>query len=293
MSHILDEKRPLHARTTPIAFPDDTIVFAIGDVHGQYNAFREAINLCARIRPAGKKRVLVLTGDLLDRGPASLLCLHAGAELVQKSPFDEVIYLPGNHEQLLLLTLAALRRGDTKDRMATAWVRNGGMAMLEEISTRWHKMPTPALLEAILTRLPTINGLPFEQAMRAAPKYARFGDVLFVHAGLDPATPMDQHFATPLESLDNKWAWIREDFLLHEGGHYDTDGRELAVVHGHTVSPTAHLDWTTTPDAMRRGMDCLQHQGRICIDGGAANAAHVAGAVFCDGHYRIFAVPCA
>jgi serine/threonine protein phosphatase 1 len=51
----------------------------------------------------------------------------------------------------------------------------------------------------------------------------RFGDYLFVHAGIRPGVPLE-------EQLQSDLRWIRQDFLLDETDH------GFVVVHGHTIS---------------------------------------------------------
>jgi serine/threonine protein phosphatase 1 len=53
----------------------------------------------------------------------------------------------------------------------------------------------------------------------------RFGDYLFVHAGIRPGVELEQQTQTDLR-------WIRAPFLLDETDHGFT------VVHGHTINPT-------------------------------------------------------
>ena len=52
----------------------------------------------------------------------------------------------------------------------------------------------------------------------------RFGDYLFVHAGIRPGVALDRQRQSDLR-------WIREPFLVDEADH------GFIVVHGHTISP--------------------------------------------------------
>jgi serine/threonine protein phosphatase 1 len=67
----------------------------------------------------------------------------------------------------------------------------------------------------------------------------RFGDYLFVHAGIRPGIELDQQSQADLR-------WIREPFLNDKSDH------GLVVVHGHTISSSVD-----------------QHPNRIGIDTGA------------------------
>src|SRR4029078_5563953 len=56
----------------------------------------------------------------------------------------------------------------------------------------------------------------------------RFGDYLFVHAGIRPGVEIDQQRQTDLR-------WIREQFLFDETDH------GFIVVHGHTIRPQVEV----------------------------------------------------
>ena len=66
----------------------------------------------------------------------------------------------------------------------------------------------------------------------------RSGDLLFVHAGVNPAVELEAFLAVPwnipLASLheDRHWAWVRWPFLEHRPGKRGFGG--FLVVHGHT-----------------------------------------------------------
>lgn len=81
-------------------------IIAIGDLHGDYEAF-EAILLDAglidnRGRWAGGETILIQTGDVPDRGPDSLKIIERLRELQKKAPRKggKVITLVGNHEAM-------------------------------------------------------------------------------------------------------------------------------------------------------------------------------------------------
>jgi serine/threonine protein phosphatase 1 len=56
----------------------------------------------------------------------------------------------------------------------------------------------------------------------------RFGDYLFVHAGIRPGVEIDQQKQSDLR-------WIREPFLFDETDH------GFVVVHGHTIRPEVEM----------------------------------------------------
>ena len=103
--------------------PADTVVYAIGDIHGRLDLL---IALQARIaadaaRRRARRRVMVHLGDYVDRGPHSQFVLE---HLVAMKPHGfETIHLRGNHERMML---------DFIDDPARArpWLANGGRATL-------------------------------------------------------------------------------------------------------------------------------------------------------------------
>ena len=84
-------------------------VVAIGDVHGSFDNFvailRTAGLIDSRRRWTGGKAVLVQTGDVLDRGPASRDAIDLLRRLENEAPAAGGLVLPllGNHELMRLV----------------------------------------------------------------------------------------------------------------------------------------------------------------------------------------------
>ncbi len=83
--------------------------FVIGDLHGSYEVF---LKLLESINFDGEKDRMFSVGDLIDRGPESLLCLQ-----LLKEPWFHCVL--ANHEQMML---EAFDGG----YMGQFWFRNGG-----------------------------------------------------------------------------------------------------------------------------------------------------------------------
>lgn len=303
------DRQPLTgANNTTIAFPDDLLLVVIGDVHGQAEGFERALEGASRFGAPGKRRVLVQTGDLLDRGPLSFASMAMGATAGADYGFDAWYRLPGNHELLMLDALDGLDADDARNLAAATWLRNGGMAVIDEAfpgGWDFDRYTLPQIAEAVTTRLPTIDGVPYREAMRAAPSHVRFGDVLCVHAGINPAEPLGMALSRPqnvhlsrernllgFQHHDNHWAWIRDPFLFNDGECVDGDDRPLLVIHGHTVAQGADIAWLSDTDALWNGLAHVDQHGRICVDGGAARGALVAGVAITSEGIRAFASPC-
>jgi len=188
----------------------------VGDVHGRLDLLEE---LLAKIhselqrRPAAKC-LLVFVGDLIDRGPSSAQVI----ERLRTYRRDGIrpVFLLGNHEEVLLRILA----GDAQ--LITKWRWFGGTECLEsygvDSSQISHLSDEEAL--AIVRRAIPKEHVEFLESFADS---CRFGNYLFVHAGIRPGIELEQQSQSDLR-------WIREPFLLDDRDH------GFIVVHGHTIS---------------------------------------------------------
>ncbi len=132
-------------------------LFAIGDIHGCYEAFRALVEQKIQIKKSDK---LILLGDYIDRGTHSKEVVDYIIEL-QNNGFD-IVPLRGNHEAMLLDAF------DKYERLSI-WIQNGGSATLKSFGINSLKDLEPRYLEFF-------NKLPY---------YFEFEEYLFVHAGFN------------------------------------------------------------------------------------------------------------
>jgi serine/threonine protein phosphatase 1 len=256
---------PVHLTREAFALPRaveaDVEVFAIGDIHGRADLL-EALLEAARREPRGAaRRELVFLGDLIDRGPDSLGAIdlaRGGAEIVGA---DAARGLMGNHEIMMRLALdPATPRRDALDALAS-WTNNGGGRVLAELLGA---EGPPTDLEQLLTVARAVLPLEIESWLKGLAPHARSGDVVFVHAGVNPRYSRESFLAAPwnlpLRRLDGDrhWAWVRRPFLDHEPGPEGWEG--CFVVHGHT--PNDGRAGASHADQVRRF--------RLNLDGGSA-----------------------
>lgn len=240
----------------------DVQVFAIGDVHGQAETLEKALDEIARRERRAPHRRLILLGDLIDRGPESLRSIALAREAGVRAAVDEVTCLFGNHELMLLDAI------DDPVRRFGDWAVNGGRAFLRELGIE-------AMADEPTMAAQALSVLLSEEIafLRGMESHAEVGDILFVHAGVDPAQPLEVSLAMPPEShrvFGRHWAWIRKPFLLHEGG-WDPFGRRV-VVHGHT---SANFGRKLDPGAPLLNFDCVETHRRINLDAGAKSLDQV------------------
>ena len=198
-----------------ISGPVGSRAYAIGDVHGcldQLNALLDQIEETERARPAAKTFV-VLLGDLVDRGPDS-------AGVVERlrgwaPDWARPVCLMGNHEEFFLDVLG----GDVDT--VNGWLTYGGRetAASYGISDGWLLNATPqAVTQELHRRVPAAH----RDFVRGFGDSFRFGDYLFVHAGIRPGVALE-------DQRPKDMRWIREGFLDDRTDH------GVVVVHGHTI----------------------------------------------------------
>jgi Calcineurin-like phosphoesterase len=84
-------------------------IVAVGDVHGDYGAYREIVRAAGlvdeRDRWAGGDAIFVQTGDIADRGPDSLRIIRHLMRLQRQAPRagGRVVVLVGNHEAMNII----------------------------------------------------------------------------------------------------------------------------------------------------------------------------------------------
>jgi serine/threonine protein phosphatase 1 len=173
-----------------------SFTYAIGDIHGCLDKLRSLLLRC-EMHADGRPLAFVFVGDYIDRGPQSSAVIDCLIDL--KAQLGEnVVTLMGNHEAMALAAFDG-------SGPARIWLAQGGLATLESYG----------IAEA--RELPSAH----VDWLRALPLSYDDGRHFFVHAGVDPVTPLDAQD-------DFDLLWIRDPFLSH-GGDY---GR--LIVHCHT-----------------------------------------------------------
>src|SRR5271163_253302 len=219
----------------PFAAGPDKEIFAVGDIHGRADLLAALIDEAEREPRRHEKRAIVFLGDLVDRGPDSLGAIDLAVGAAARIGADEGIALMGNHEAMMRLALDPATPWDVAIESLEAWIANGGEKTLAEfIEAEEPPEDLDELLAAARASLPNrVRG--WLEGLRAS---WRSGDLLFVHAGVDPRFDLEAFLAVPwnmpLASLDEDrhWAWVRWPFLNHRPGPEGFGG--VFVVRGHT-----------------------------------------------------------
>ncbi|MBI1206676.1 MAG: serine/threonine protein phosphatase [Azospirillum sp.] len=202
--------------------PEGLRLYAVGDIHGRSDLLAqllEAVEADAAARP-NRAKGLVFLGDYVDRGSDSKGVID---RLIACSPDGfRIVYLRGNHEDLMLRFLADLRDG-------AGWLTMGGKATLESYGlpapVGWPNRDELAMLQRKIRWEIPPRHLDFLNRLK--PSFS-VGDYFFVHAGIRPGVPFERQASADL-------LWIRDPFLLSSADH----GK--VVVHGHTIAETPEI----------------------------------------------------
>ena len=189
--------------------------YAVGDIHGRLDLLDmllAKIEADMAARPAERVFIIFL-GDLIDRGPDSAGVVERLR--TYRPAAARTIFLAGNHEEVLLRMLA----GETK--ILPSWLKFGGAEC-----ARSYGLDPDALVmideEAALQLLQAKVPRAHREFLESFADTFRFGDYLFVHAGIRPGIGIEEQDRHDLR-------WIREPFLS------DAKEHGVVVVHGHTI----------------------------------------------------------
>ncbi|MDQ0268468.1 metallophosphoesterase family protein [Cytobacillus purgationiresistens] len=219
--------------------------FVISDIHGEVTRLT---NLMQNWNV--DEMLLIIVGDLIDRGENSLKVVQKMMDL--KAEFgDQVIILKGNHEDMLLKYLSE----PLINNNALRYFRNGGDTTAIEFSGDSNIME--ASYEEIARKMGTRRAeVDFLQGLSL---YYEFGDVLFIHAGIDPALE-DWRKTNPYQMV-----WIRN--IWNQENKTDK-----IIVFGHTPTQELYED-------KRNEIWISPCRSYINIDGGSVYGGQLNGMV--------------
>ncbi|MDQ4086641.1 MAG: serine/threonine protein phosphatase [Pseudomonadota bacterium] len=201
-------------RQAPVGKPGAR-AYAVGDIHGCLDLLEE---LLARIeedsdsRPP-KRTFIVFLGDLIDRGPASAGVVERLRNY--RPDFATPVFIAGNHEEVMLRVLGG------EPEILPDWLQFGGAECLQSYGidpSALKRLEPDEAVRRIKAQLPQAH----VEFLESFADTFRFGDYLFVHAGIRPGIDLEHQ-----DQFDLRW--IREPFLS------DPEEHGLVVVHGHTI----------------------------------------------------------
>ena len=201
--------------------PDGYRAYVVGDVHGRLDLLKD---LLAQVHaeldrePCGKC-LLVFVGDLIDRGRNSAQVLERLRTYNRAGV--EPVFLLGNHEEVLLRILGG------EPELVAKWLCFGGSECLLSYGVNPEEVAASSDEDGVAIIRAAIPSEHVE-FLESFSDSCRFGDYLFVHAGVRPGVELELQSQVDLR-------WIREPFLSDKSNH------GFVVVHGHTISRSVEL----------------------------------------------------
>ncbi|MFB3827033.1 MAG: metallophosphoesterase [Bryobacteraceae bacterium] len=202
-------------------------VVAIGDIHGDYEAFAELLRAAALIDGSGKwtggKSHLVQTGDVVDRGADTRHCLDLlmALEKQARQAGGRIHALIGNHEAMNLYgdfryvsagEYASYRTGKSERvrdmyyeqhaRQAQQGAAPGAGRLDEEYRRKWLSSHPLGFFERMIAMAPDGHYGKWIVNNRTAVK---INDMVFLHGGISP-----KYAKLKLQELNRK---VREELL--------------------------------------------------------------------------------
>ncbi|VAX42267.1 hypothetical protein MNBD_PLANCTO02-186 [hydrothermal vent metagenome] len=164
---------------------------AIGDIHGCDVALETLLTM---IQPVANDIIIVL-GDVIDRGPDSKKCVEQLLELKEKCHF---VYIMGNHEEIMLEEYA-------NPANPTGWRTYGGKEMLESYGGDFDAIPEGHI-----------------EFFQSGMDYWETETELFIHASLEPGVDLENQIHE----------WLR---WVHLTGFESSPIEGKRIICGHTA----------------------------------------------------------
>ncbi len=208
------------------------LVYVVGDVHGclaLYSRLEDKIIADAQETVPDAPILIVILGDLIDRGPKSAQMLDL---LLGRAPEKVTrMALAGNHEEMFLKFL-------DKPLPDAPWLDYGGRQTLNSYGLfppkgkRFEDLGRRQLQQSIAAVVPDDH----IQLLRSFPVSLRIPGFLICHAGLNIHAPLSEQ--TEYNLLWSKPADLDSDLTGTNSppALRDLDTEETRVVHGHVPS---------------------------------------------------------
>lgn len=215
---------------------------AIGDIHGAYDQFVAILQTAGLVDKdldwTGGKTILVQTGDEVDRGPRSRAAMDLLMGLMEKAAAQggEVRPLLGNHETMVMMgdlryvtpeEYAEFATPDSAQRIESEFRR---YVQYRAARAERFQQPAPQVDKQAWLAAHSPGYFEYRDAVAPDGKYGAWlrqrdaitqvGDVLFLHGGLSPASPLksvkqiNETVRREVKELDDLWAKLSKKGIL-------------------------------------------------------------------------------
>ncbi|MGY3438892.1 MULTISPECIES: metallophosphoesterase family protein [unclassified Marinovum] len=225
-----------------------TAIYAIGDIHGQYDMLCTALDWIEA--DGGPDARVVFLGDLVDRGPNARGVIER--LVTGKAEGRNWVTIKGNHDRMCARFLHDGTLHDARILSGRGWLfpgLGGPMTLASYGVANAADRPVAKVLAEAQEKVPQSH----RDFIEALPLVHREPGLIFVHAGLRPGVAL-------ADQDEDDLLWIRDEF------HNETGAFEALIVHGHTVVKTP-----------------MHYGNRVNLDTGAGYGHPLSVGVFEDG----------
>jgi serine/threonine protein phosphatase 1 len=169
-------------------------IYVCPDIHGQIDELNLILDRIIPLRDnKNATDKLIFLGDYIDRGPNSPAVLDRLIGLKKKYN-DQVVFLRGNHESLLLM--ASGREPPWSDPLRPSpyaiWVCNGGNNTVIQYAARNGLSLHDGMHLQQSRAISFVETKHLDFLQRDTVPYYELDNYIFVHAGCDPFAPMNE-----------------------------------------------------------------------------------------------------
>lgn len=228
------------------------MIWVVGDIHGMFDPLNTLVRLIKNdIYSADEteKAKIIFLGDYIDYGGSSKEVIDLLLKL--KEEF-EVIFLAGNHEDLLL---QYVNESDLFKKYGNMWFRDSGsretlmsLSPVKDIDRKTFKLRDKGHLkwsefEVEDKYLDFFRTLKYSHVEHISSEYESF-KLVFTHSGINPENDVEKQLA--IKSYDDFHSYLKENnewienSILWRRQMLDEPLGEYIFIHGHT--PTVGID---------------------------------------------------
>ncbi len=226
-------------------------IYAIGDVHGYLQKLKSLIR---RIKnDAGRQPYkIIFLGDLVDRGPNSRGVIEYIID--RQNAGEDWQVVKGNHDDYLLRYGRGEELSTLKTQSGLSWFnpRMGGSRTVKSFGINKH------ILDSARTKV----SAEILDWMEELPYSIEIENYFFVHAGVDPARPLNDQ--DPFDLM-----WIRKPFFDHK------ESFGPLIIHGHT--PVEKVTFYGNRVNVDTGAGYGKHLSALVIEGSQMRALNDVG----------------
>lgn len=233
MSQVIEDNKENHGKR----------YFVVSDVHSFFSALKDALSLHG-FSIDNKDHVLILLGDAFDRGTETQALAEFLLFLLDQ---NRLIYIHGNHEELLMKVLQKLSRGgDPIDIALSNHAKNGTWQTVLDLSGMTEKEAIRFPLELVSRMMAT---RVYRELLPSMVDFFETRDYIFVHGWIPTITEKEKaefsHQYNPFwrEANESEWRdarWVN-GIMLGACGITEPN-KTIVCGHFHASWGHCHID---------------------------------------------------